>query len=232
MGYEWETLEGRIRIDLAKRVIRETMPDMVGKPVLDVGCRTGNFMSYMTSLGAVVYGVDLHKESLKIAAESNAGMRLICADATTDKLPIKNYNLVFAKDIIEHLDEPVKLLNNMRAHQKQGGKIIIGTQNSLSLTYLIDGFYAFLSGNVWRGYSLDHKHFFSARKFDRILRESGYKTLKYYSTYHWPYLSVNKRLFGRYGESIIYHGIDRLKLNAVWPFSITGWWICVVGEAV
>jgi len=230
VGYDWDTLEGRIRIDLAKRIIRETMPDMVGAAVLDVGCRVGSMAEYMASLGAVVYGIDNDKEALKIAASKCA--RLIEADATTIKLPVKAYNLIFAKDVIEHLEDYNAFLRNMRKHQRLGGKIIIGTHNSLSLTYLIDGLYTFLAGNVWRGYDPDHKHFFNKRKLETALDKTGYKALKWYGTYHLPYRSVNKKLFGRYGDSNIYHGIDHLKLNSVWPFSITGWWICVVAEAV
>lgn len=231
MGYDWETLEGCIRIKLAENIIKESMPSFDGITILDVGCRVGNFTKYMLKLGAKVTGIDIDDQALLEARYNNQDANIIYADVNKYNTKDK-YDMIFIKDVIEHVDNPQLLINRMSTMQNKGGRIIIGTQNSFSLTYLIDGLYTFLSGNVWRGYDPDHKHFFNPWKFKRILGESGYKIIKYYSTYHIPYRSINMRLFGTYGDNQIYHGIDRLNLNDKWPFNITGWWICVVAEKI
>lgn len=232
MGYDWDTLEGRYRIRLAERIITDAMPDLKDKTVLDVGCRVGNFSRYMQDRGAIVHGIDSDREAVNQCLNNTRdGAIVTCGDATTFNSG-KHYDLVFVKDVIEHIWGTHKLIENMRCHQDAGGKIIIGTHNSLSLTYIIDGLYSFLAGNVWRGYDPDHKHFFNHRKLNRILRAHDYEPQCYYGTYHWPYRSVNKKLVGRYGDSEIYHLIDRTGLNSLWPFSVTGWWIGVIAEAV
>ncbi len=57
------------------------------------------------------------------------GYNVLCVDATSNKYLGKKFDIVNIGDVIEHVDDPVKLLKFAKRHIKKNGKIFVCTPN-------------------------------------------------------------------------------------------------------
>jgi len=102
--------------------------------ILDVGCGNGDFSITLarTSRTDEVYGVDISFEKL-LSAEHKGVM---CVNVDVDKLslPFKDssFDAVFCGEIIEHLFDPDRLLDNMYRVLRKEGICVITTPNLAS----------------------------------------------------------------------------------------------------
>ena len=98
----------------------------LGKRVLDVGCGSGKLVVECAKRGAEVCGIDVSENMIEIARmrceRHNLKVDFIVADALRE-LP-KNFDISVALGVIEYIDRPDVLLNNMLASVKNGGKIV------------------------------------------------------------------------------------------------------------
>lgn len=92
--------------------------------ILDVGCGDGVLLSLLSQ--GWLYGVDTDQDSLNFAS-GKIKAKLIQAKA--ERLPFSNnfFDLVIATEIIEHLDQPGRLLTEAKRVLRPGGRLIITT---------------------------------------------------------------------------------------------------------
>lgn len=64
------------------------------------------------------------------------GVNVVHCDATSDKYLDKQFDIVHAGDVIEHVNSPVDLLNFCSRHLKDDGKIIVRTPNPYNFNYV------------------------------------------------------------------------------------------------
>src|SRR5881398_2446840 len=82
-----------------------------GKRALDIGCGGGILAEALAAEGAVVTGVDPSEKSLGVAREhaKRSGLSIGYLLATAENLASSNFaepfDLVFAVDVLEHVDE-------------------------------------------------------------------------------------------------------------------------------
>ncbi len=204
--------------------------DYKGKNVLDVGCRQGEWTKWFLDKGADVTAVDINRDDLEYARKKYPQVRFMCADAK-DVMLKKKFDLIFCKDVIEHIREDRVLIGNLAKHLALGGYIVIGTQNYISLRHLIEGSYCFLTGRVWQGLDSSHVSFYSKWRLYNLFKRYGIKPVSCHSAWHLTPLEVLAKVwFGITREIEALHIVDRLKLNGVFPFDFSGFWICVVGK--
>jgi len=87
-----------------------------------------------------VLGVDINEESVKFVNEKQlAHEKVYCADVTSDdfckKVPKKNLEYVFLGEIVEHLDNPVSFLSDLKKNMEKygfSGQYIITVPNAIS----------------------------------------------------------------------------------------------------
>lgn len=105
-----------------------------GQKVLDVGCGIGGSAFYMAKhYGVDVYGLDLAKNMINIAAEKreqvSPGIRHRCqfhvADATTMDYPENYYDVVYSRDTILHIEDKLSLFKLLNKTLKPGGTLLI-----------------------------------------------------------------------------------------------------------
>ncbi len=111
-----ETLVKRHVLEVVKwasKVSNSNLFNGQGKKALDAGCAYGYVSKVLESLGYETYGVDLSKWGVRQAKTNSDGHFLVC-DAQT-KLPFKavTFDLIICCDILEHLQFPEKLIQNM-----------------------------------------------------------------------------------------------------------------------
>lgn len=109
-------------------IARELFQRFSAKTALEIGCNTGGLVHALRSLNIEAYGVDLSENALSHAVESVQGF-LSQIDVDSEPLPFndKQFDLVIAHQILQHLQRPGKLISEMYRVLKPGGIAFIMT---------------------------------------------------------------------------------------------------------
>lgn len=136
--------------------------DLAG-PILDVGCATGNFMAVKPE---VMEGVEMDEDSFRLAKERGFNVLRLDVDKELGQLSSGKYQGIFAKHVIEHLNDPLKFLKEVKRILALGGKAIILTPNC---PYMLE-----------RGFFDDytHQHPFTAKSLKMLAHDAGFKDIK------------------------------------------------------
>jgi SAM-dependent methyltransferase len=87
-----------------------------GETVLDIGCGIGAVAySIATKCGAQVTGIDFNRENIELAKENRVHEKIewLCGDALTE-LPNRRYDVVVLSNVLEHLEDRVAFLKQVR----------------------------------------------------------------------------------------------------------------------
>src|SRR5580704_14188447 len=97
-----------------------------GYRVLEVGCGTGNVLRDLqtSAVGGNVIGMDLHMEGLRYARHRLDPAMLVQADADFPPFSVR-FDVVGLFDVIEHLDDDVGVLRQLRQLVKPGGALML-----------------------------------------------------------------------------------------------------------
>jgi SAM-dependent methyltransferase len=98
-----------------------------GMHILDFGCGEGAFSQRLIDAGMIVDGCDINTDQIKAKVNRKITLDLnkpYILDSVTDK-----YDMVLAIEIIEHIENPWKYLNDCLSVLKPGGIIVLSTPN-------------------------------------------------------------------------------------------------------
>lgn len=102
-----------------------------GKRALDLGCGDGLEAVYLARLGYTVDAMDLEAhpawEALSEAWKGKLSFRK--ADVSDLGKLRDEYDLVFEKDMLHHVEEPLSVLQEMRRLLKSGGRLLVAECN-------------------------------------------------------------------------------------------------------
>jgi len=101
--------------------VREICELPENSEVLDVGYGMGYSSEYFESLGYNVTATTLNDEEL----ERNSSIKILKMDQSFMDLPERNYDLVWARHVIEHSIMPFFTLNELKRLTKIGGIVYI-----------------------------------------------------------------------------------------------------------
>lgn len=106
--------------------------------VLDIGCGAGFLTNALAQKGHIVTGVDLSEKSLDTARFHDQTQKVHYLKADAYSLPFKEreFDVVCAMDILEHVDNPKKLIKEAARVLKPGGKFFFHTFNRNPISYL------------------------------------------------------------------------------------------------
>jgi ubiquinone/menaquinone biosynthesis C-methylase UbiE len=99
------------------------------KKVLDLGCGTGYGSGLLYKGGNEVHGIDISQKAVDYAKRNYPGPKYICRSG--EKLPFKNnyFDAVTIFDVIEHIHNSKKTLDEVYRVLKRNGNIFISTPN-------------------------------------------------------------------------------------------------------
>lgn len=216
--------------------IEELLGDLTDKTVLDYGCGAGMFTVLAAKKGAArVVGVDAEETALETARyfARREGVERSCTFIRQASFPLfpasAKFDVILMKDVIEHVEDDERLLDDAAAAIVPDGKIVLSTQNSFSLNYVVEGLYRrHLRGDKdWCGWDETHVRFYTPMSLHRKLRMSGFLVDGWRSVYLIPYklpgLSLSRKKFLRV-DSLSW--IDKT-LGGVFPYNRLGWNIMV-----
>ena len=150
----------------------------VGRKVLDVGCGQGRFAAELVKKGCRVTAMDRH---IPDHSRAPAEVDFICWDLDRGEFPVNvsQFDQIFLLDIIEHLKQPNRFMDELRyAADCKRPEIVLTTGNvAFFATRLMLLFGQF---NYGRKGILDvtHTRLFTFRSLAELLKQSGYKILE------------------------------------------------------
>jgi ubiquinone/menaquinone biosynthesis C-methylase UbiE len=162
------------------RTIHEHLNIRHGDIFLDIGCGSGVQLAKLaSSTYSLAIGIDLNRNALKYARRRGLpNTEFIIADV--QYLPIKAgvVQKILCSEVIEHLDSPASLVNELRRVLGRGGEVVLTTPNENSPW----GLYEFAWDIFGRGrnYGDTHLKFYSPREileFFQKFQETYVRTL-------------------------------------------------------
>ena len=160
--------------------LKKNIPDYKSKGFFELGCGCGYFLHFLREKGVYVQGGgDLFPESLQIVSEY-LDVPLYRVNAL--ELPFQDrFGIVALLDIIEHIEDDVKVLKEVHRSLKSGGYVLVTVPALEMLRRNLD--------NVLR-----HKRRYTKNQLKQCLEKSGFTPLKitYYNAYTVPFLLVQR----------------------------------------
>ncbi len=142
--------------------------------VLDIGCGTGNI-----HLPDGVVGFDRFKFKLP-----KNYSKLINGDITNLARFFKNksFDTIYSSEVIEHLSDPVKFIDDCSSLLRKNGRLILSTDNPYRIKTLIGNVF-FRKGirnikDTYAVHDFGHVNFFLPRMLNCIAAEAGLKVEK------------------------------------------------------
>ena len=148
-----------------------------GKRVLEVGPGTGHVTKQLVRQDCNVTCVEQSKKMADVAKEFCAHMIVgdIESDAIGRQLSAERFDVITFGDVLEHLRDPVEVLNNLRPLITTTGYLVASIPNvahrSLRLSLLFGEFDYADMGLLDR----THLRFFTIRTIEKMMNESGFK---------------------------------------------------------
>jgi 2-polyprenyl-6-hydroxyphenyl methylase/3-demethylubiquinone-9 3-methyltransferase len=213
--------------------IIELLGEVRGKDFLDYGCGCGFFLIETAKKGAIVTGVDAEEGAINTAGfyAEKEGLKDKCTLISGEYMPElkeKYFDIILIKDVIEHVRDDETLLHRGAELLKPDGFMVLSTQNSFSLNYLIEGTWEkFIKGKKdWCGWDETHLRFYNPKSLKKKLKTAGLKPVAWRSAYIIPHK------FPSFFKGKKFIRIDALSIidkifGKIYPFNLTGWNITV-----
>ena len=138
-----------------------------GKKVLDVGCGNGRFLMVMKMLGWEVYGIEPDECSRDIARKYIGAS--IYSSFEEASFPDGFFPVITMNHVLEHISDPLSVLNECHHALKNGGRMGICLPNWKAFGHRIFGKY-------W--YALEpprHVALYAPDTLERLIRHSGFE---------------------------------------------------------
>jgi 2-polyprenyl-6-hydroxyphenyl methylase/3-demethylubiquinone-9 3-methyltransferase len=224
----------RSKLALTERLLATC--DWAGASVLEYGCGGGYFTVWMAKRGATVTAIEMNPNCIGAVAYYAAQegvadrVRVVRGNAERDTVD-GTYDFIFAKDLIEHLDDDGPFFQRLGAQLRPGGRTYLATQNDHSLNYVLEGTYErrYRGNRGWYGWDRTHRRFYNAPLLAARMRAVGIEPERWASSYLVPWRFLSRRLTGRPRPWRGWTQLDQA-LGAVAPFARLGWSIMVLGR--
>jgi 2-polyprenyl-6-hydroxyphenyl methylase/3-demethylubiquinone-9 3-methyltransferase len=107
--------------------------------VLDIGCGGGLLTQFLADRGHHVAGIDLSEGSLAVARKKDLVSRIQYIHGSGYALPFSEntFDAVCAMDLLEHVEDPNKIIQEASRVLKPGGLFFFHTFNRNLLSYLL-----------------------------------------------------------------------------------------------
>jgi 2-polyprenyl-3-methyl-5-hydroxy-6-metoxy-1,4-benzoquinol methylase len=95
--------------------------------VLDIGCGSGEMIGWMKEYGWELYGVDIARKACNVAEEQ--GLKTFCGNLHEAKYPASYFDSIILNHSLEHMYNPLSLLQECGRILKNEGLLIVSVPN-------------------------------------------------------------------------------------------------------
>ncbi len=158
----------KLRIKLIKKFKKS------GK-LYDIGVGWGHFANTAEKMGFDVEGIEI-SETMHHYATNDLNLKIV--KGSFHKIPVKEnfYDVITLWDVLEHLEKPLEVLKKANRMLKDDGIIVIQVPQ-------IDSKVAKIQKEKWPMLSVEHINYFSKSTIKLALEKSGFKILKFKTSY-------------------------------------------------
>jgi 2-polyprenyl-3-methyl-5-hydroxy-6-metoxy-1,4-benzoquinol methylase len=165
---------------LKKRTFRYVLDRLPAAPpgtkLLDCGAATGFLLEGARARGYEPYGLELSEFGAGEIARKFGADRVFCGELQDAAFPSArpgDFGAITMCDYIEHVRDPRQTLALARKLVADGGALAITTPDagSPSRRVLRTG---------WTHYKIEHLFYFNKRNLERLLKEVGFRSVKFY----------------------------------------------------
>jgi len=143
---------------------RYVKPYTENRRVLDLGCGTGNYLSFFSKDSV---GIDASLPNLEMCAQKGLDAREGNLNAPLE-FNDREFDVVFCSHVLEHVEAPIRLLRECNRVLEEAGYGIIGLPTEIGLPNLILNSY-------WDPVAHpDHLYGFTLPNLEVLLRETGF----------------------------------------------------------
>jgi SAM-dependent methyltransferase len=172
-----------MKIDYSKdEILKTILPHIKDKEILDVGCIQHNLKrknkeriwvhDFLRENAKNVKGIDIIKKDIQKL--KNQGYDIYYKNAENFKFN-KNFDVIFAGELIEHLSNPGLFLKQCRKHLRENGLLILTTPNAFSMNRLLGGLLLFTNDVK---VNPEHTVWFSPKVIKELLGRYKFKVIK------------------------------------------------------
>jgi 2-polyprenyl-3-methyl-5-hydroxy-6-metoxy-1,4-benzoquinol methylase len=149
-----------------------------GQRVLDVGCGEGRFAAALAGTGAQVVGIDVAEEPLRRARAQHPDLdvRLVALEGPWP-LQDASFDVVWAGETIEHVQDTAAWLSEVRRVLRSGGELLLSTPAHGPLTMLGLA----LSRRAFAAHfdpRSEHLRFYSRATLTELLEDFGFQEIE------------------------------------------------------
>ena len=140
--WNFHSLESKMlhRLNILRMKFVRSLLKIEGKDILDIGCGGGIASESLTRCGANVVGIDASLEAIECAKAHAKAEKLNIEYQNT---PIeefssnKQFDVIFANDVIEHVESVPLFLKSLEKHLKINGILVISTINKNPVAFAL-----------------------------------------------------------------------------------------------
>jgi 2-polyprenyl-3-methyl-5-hydroxy-6-metoxy-1,4-benzoquinol methylase len=199
---------------LDQQLVRETLCELLDKgSVLDIGCGTGSLLAPLSGRFHT-FGIEINPDAAAVAEQR--GVKIIAGDLDELSAVPEEFDAVIACDVIEHVFNPLELVQRMLAKTAPGGYVVISTGNSDAWSWYLAG------SRFWYCYLPEHISFVSPAWFRRNAAQLNVQVTSVREfTYspHFPLMGKTLRLalmgLFRLSPDLYYRLLPRIKRNNI-----------------
>jgi 2-polyprenyl-3-methyl-5-hydroxy-6-metoxy-1,4-benzoquinol methylase len=178
-GYYSGPAAARFRVGAAERVVRffrwrrakmierRMGGDVCGRRVLDIGCGRGDTLAWLQKWGADVHGTQVSATAAQVARALVGEDRIFVGALADARYPDASFDCITLWHVLEHVPEPVALLQEIRRLLTPGGFVYIEVPNA-------GGWAAQRFRHHWLAYDVPkHLFHFTPRSLIELARQAG-----------------------------------------------------------
>ena len=163
--------------------------------LLDIGCGDGVFIDMAAEAGWSAMGLDPAATPRKGPPEIIRG--------TLDDLPGGlRFDAITLWDVVEHLEEPLSVIEACRERLNPGGWLVMESGNFLSVDRVT-------SGKGWWAYQFDHRWYFSPDTLRELLRRAGFASFALHDSTPRPWIDGTGHYAGPSASAYVKRSIKR-----------------------
>lgn len=180
-------ISGGEEAESERRWLRETLYSDIcyiltqhtsGKEVLDIGCGTGEFLRFLKEQGFNARGIEPSSDAAAIA--TSVGLSVECCSLeksveSYDQNCVKPFDAITLLNVLEHVPNPVQVIEMTRAMLRQGGILCVRVPNDFNDLQLAAQ--KKLNTKQWWVSSPDHINYFNFQDLYNLLDRLGFEVI-------------------------------------------------------
>ena len=174
--YEKSGIHGKNKLPIQKWIKNANIDDsrrvknlnkyIKGKSILDFGCGAGGFLKIAKKIAKDISGIE-PEERIQQFWKGKINIKGNLTDFN------KKFDLITCFHVVEHLDDPISIIHNLKKYLKKNGVLIIEVPNhddALISTYKAK---EFIESYYWS----QHLYVFNDRTLKKIIAKAGFKNI-------------------------------------------------------